>query len=127
MKNNKKYFLPRGEIKNYYVLTDETNFSDQPVHDLIKHFDEVRNVSTGPSDDYITVCLLDSAYFEDSDRLITVDLRRQKALDADPRAIRQIAVQGVAGRANDIKITLYTILEKSKETVFTHLQKHQQK
>ena len=26
IKNNKKYFLPRGEIKNYYVLIDGRNF-----------------------------------------------------------------------------------------------------
>ena len=26
IKDNKKYFLPRGEIKNYNVLIDERNF-----------------------------------------------------------------------------------------------------
>ena len=46
-KNNRKYFLPRGEIKNYNVLIDGINFYDQPINDLIKQYDEVRKVSTG--------------------------------------------------------------------------------
>ena len=36
IKDNKKYFLPRGEIKNYNVLIDGRNFYDQPIKDLIK-------------------------------------------------------------------------------------------
>ena len=39
------------------------------------------------------------------------------ALDADPRAIQQIVFQGVAGGVDITKLRLYTILEKSKETV----------
>ena len=31
IKSNKKYFLPRGEIKNYNVLIDGRNFYDQPM------------------------------------------------------------------------------------------------
>ena len=34
IKNNKKYFLPRGEIKNYNVLIDGRNFYDQPINDI---------------------------------------------------------------------------------------------
>ena len=44
--------------------------------------------STGQGDDYTTGCLLDFAYFEKKNyRLIAVDLSKQKALDADSRAI----------------------------------------
>ena len=99
-------------------MIDGRNFYDQPINDLIKHYDEVRKVSTGQGDDYTTGCLLDYAYFKDNYRLIAVDLSKQKALDADPRAIQQIVFQGVVGGAPDnTKIRLYTILEKSKETV----------
>ena len=49
--------------------------------------DEVRKISTGLGDDYTTGCLLDFAYFEKDYRLIAVDLSKQKALDADPKAI----------------------------------------
>ena len=117
IKDNKKYFLPRGEINNYNVLIDGRNFYDQPINDLIKQYDEVRKVSTGYGDDYTTGCLLDYAYFKDNYRLIAVDLSKQKALDADPRAIQQIVFQGVVGGENNTKIRLYTILEKSKETI----------
>ena len=60
---------------------------------------------------------MDYAYFKDNYKLIAVDLSKQKALDADPRAIQQIVFQGVVGGANNTKIRLYTILEKSKETI----------
>ena len=117
IKNDKKYFLPGEEIKNHNVLIDWRNFYEQLINDLIKKYDEVRKVSTGQGGDYTTGCLLDYAYFKDNYRLTAVDLSKQKALDADPRAIQQIAFQGVAGRANNTKITLYNILEKSKEIV----------
>ena len=57
--------------------------------------------------------MLDYTYFKD----IAVDLSKQKALNADPRAIQQIAFQEVAAGADNTKIILYTILKKSKETV----------
>ena len=84
---------------------------------MIKQYDEIRKVSTGCGDDYTTGCLLDYAYFKDNYRLIAVDLSKQKALDADPRTIQQIVFQGVAGGAAGTKTRLYTVLEKSKETI----------
>ena len=61
--------------------------------------------------------MLDYAYFKDNYRLIAVDLSKQKALDADLRAIQRTVFQGVVGGNDGIKIKLYTILEQSKETV----------
>ena len=58
------------------------------MDNLIKQYDEVRKVSTGQGDDYTTGCLLNYTYFQDNYRLIAVDLSKQKALDADPRAIQ---------------------------------------
>ena len=60
---------------------------------------------------------MDYAYFKDNHRLIAVDLSKQKALNADPRAIQQIVFQGVVQGTNNTKIRLYTILEQSKETM----------
>ena len=51
IKNNKKYFLPRREIKNYNALIDGRNFYDEPINDIIKQYDEVRKVSMGYGDD----------------------------------------------------------------------------
>ena len=73
IKDNKKYFLRRGEIKNYNVLIDGRNFYDQPINDLIKQYDEVRKVSTGQGDDYTTGSLLDYAYFKYNYKLIAID------------------------------------------------------
>ena len=42
----------------------------------------------------LTGCLLDFAYFEKNYELIAVDLSKQKALDADPKAIQQIIFTG---------------------------------
>ena len=98
-------------------MIDGRKFYDQPINDITKQYDEVRKVSTGYGDDYTTGCLLDYAYFKDNYRLIAVDLSKQKALDADPRAIQQIVFQGVVGVDNGTKIRLYTILKQSKETM----------
>ena len=77
IEDNKKYFLPRGEIKNYNVLIDGRKLYDQPINDLIKQYDEVRKVSAGQGDDYTTGCLLNYAYFKDNYRLIAIDLSKK--------------------------------------------------
>ena len=53
-------------------------------------------MSTGQGNDYTTSCLLDFAYFKNSFKLIKADLRKQKVLDANPRAIQQIIFTGKA-------------------------------
>ena len=50
---------------------------------------------------------MDYAYLKGNYRLIAVDLSKQKAIDADPRAIQQIAFQGVAVGADWTKLRLY--------------------
>ena len=42
--------------------------------------------------------MLDYAYFKNNSTIIAVDVSKQKALDADPRAIKQIVFQGKAGQ-----------------------------
>ena len=86
----RRYFRPRIKITNYNIEIDGRNFYDQPINDSIKQYDEVWKTSTGKGDDYITGCLLDFAYFEKHYRKIAADLSKQKALDADSRAIQQI-------------------------------------
>ena len=49
---------------------------------------------------------MDYAHFKDNYRLIVVYLSKQKALDADPRAIQQIIFEGVVGGAAGTKIRL---------------------
>ena len=110
----KKYFLPRVKIENYNIEIDGRNFYDQPINDSIKQYGEIRKISTGQGDNYTTGCLLDFAYFEKDYRLIAADLRKQKALDADPKATQQIIF---TGKADDEALTVLCILKKSKETM----------
>ena len=90
----KKYFLLRVKIENYNTEIDGRNFYDQPINDSINQYDEVRKVSTGQGDDYTTGSLLNFAYFEKKSRLMAADLIKQKALDADSRAIQQMNFSG---------------------------------
>ena len=107
-----KYFLPKITIEKYNVEIDGRNFYDQSINDLIKQYDKVRKISTGRGDDYTTGCLLDFAYFEKNYRLIAADLSKQKALDADPKAIQQIIF---TGKTVDV-MRVHYILEQSKKT-----------
>ena len=110
------YFLPRVKIENCNIEIDGRNFYDQPNNDSFKQYDEVRKISTGQGDDCTTGCLLDFAYFEKNCRLIAADLSKQKALNADWRAIQQIIFTGkIKATRNNISAIIYYILEKSKE------------
>ena len=104
----RKYFLPKIKIENYNIEIVGRNFYEQPINDSIKQYDKIRKISTGQGDDYATGCLLDFFYFEKNYRLIAVDLSKQKALDADSRAIQQIIFTGKTNQASAI----YYIYEK---------------
>ena len=116
--SSKKYFLPRVKIKNYNIEINGRNFYDQPINDSIKQYDKVRKVSAEKGDDYTTGCLLDFDYFEKNYTLIAADLSKQKAFDADSRAIQQIIFTGkIKSTEVNTKVIIYYILEQSKETI----------
>ena len=72
---------------------------------------------TKQGDDYTTGCLLDFAYFDKNYRLIAVDLSKQKALDADSRAIQQIIFTGkIKATVANTRVIIYYIPKQSKET-----------
>ena len=106
-------YLPNVEIKNYVIISGE-NFFDQPIRDDKVTYENIRKIARGRADDYTTGCLLDYPYFKNSYRTIAVDLSKQQALDADPRAIQQINFTANLDRAYNTRI--YFILEKAKET-----------
>ena len=61
---------------------------------------------------------MDFAYFEKNYRLIAADLSKQKALDADSRAIQQITFTGkIKSTEENTRVIIYFILEQSKETM----------
>ena len=67
-------------------------------------------------DDYTTSCLLDYPYFKDHYTMLAIDLSKQQALDADPRAIQQINF--MANLDRDGNTTMFFIIEDVKETAF---------
>ena len=56
-------------------------------------------------------------YFEKNYKLIAADVSKQKALDADSRAIQQIISTGkIKVTRDNTRVIIYYILESSKET-----------
>ena len=105
-----EYYLPTVEIKDYNIVINGKNVFDQPIKNNKITCDNIRKIATGQGDDYTTGCLLDYPYFKDTHKMIVVDLSKQQALDADPRAIQQINFTANLDRA--IKTRVYVILEQ---------------
>ena len=61
---------------------------DQPVKSDIRTYDNIRKIAIGHRDDYTTVCLVDCNYFKNYYKMIAIDLSKQQALDADPKAMQ---------------------------------------
>ena len=97
-------------------MIDGKQFFDQPVKNDKITYENIRKIATGQGDDYTTGCLLDYIHFKKYYKMIAVDLSKQKALDADPKAIQQINFTANLDRAGNKRF--YFILEEAKETVF---------
>ena len=96
-------------------MIDEKNFFDQTVKNNKIMFENIRKIATSQGDDYTTGCLIDYIYFKNYYKMIAADLKKQQALDADPKAIQQIDFTANLDRAGNTRI--YFILEEAKETV----------
>ena len=53
-------------------------------------YDKIQKIATGQGDDYTTGCLLDYNYFNNYSKMIAINLNKQQALNADPKATQQI-------------------------------------
>ena len=96
-------------------MIDGKNFFDQPVNSMNKTYENSRKIAAGQGDDYTTGCLLDYPYFKDNYKMIAIDLSKQQALDADPKAIQHINFTENVYRAGNTRI--YFILEVAKENI----------
>ena len=81
---------------------------------ILKH-ENIRKIATGQGDDYKTGCLLDYPYFKENYKMIAIDLSKQQAPDADPRAIQQINFTANLDGAGNT--TMFFIIEEAKETL----------
>ena len=96
-------------------MIDGKIFFDQPIITELKTYQNIRRIATSQEDDYTTGCLLDYSYFKENYKMIAIDLSKQQALDADPRAIQQINFTANLDRAGNT--TMFFIIEEAKETV----------
>ena len=110
-----RYYLPTVKIKDYNIVINGENCFDQPIKNNKITYDNIRKIAAGQGDDYTTGCLLDYPYFKKTYKMIAVDLSKQQALDADPRAIQQINFIANLDRAGNTRV--YFILEEGKETI----------
>ena len=97
-------------------MIDVKNFFDLPINSNLKTYENIRRIATGQGDDYTTGCLLDYSYFNENYKIIAIDLSKQQALNAYPRAIQQINLTANLDRAGNT--TMFFIIEEVKETVF---------
>ena len=110
-----RYYLPTVEIKGNNIMINGENFFDQTIKNNKVTYDNIRKIAIGQGDDYTTGCLLDYPYLTDTYKMIAVDLSKQQALDADPRAIQQINFTANLDRAGNTRVCF--ILEEAKETI----------
>ena len=96
-------------------MIDGKKLFDQPVKNDLITYENIRKIATGQRDNYTTGCLLDYNYFRNDYKMIAIDLNKQQALDADPRAIQQINFTANRDRARQTAI--YFVIEEAKETV----------
>ena len=96
-------------------MIDGKNIFYQPINSTTKTYKNIRKIATDQGDDYTTGCLLDYSYFKDDYKMIAIDLRKQQAFDADPRAIQQINFTANLDRVGNT--TMFFIIDEAKETV----------
>ena len=113
--SHSEYYLSNVEKKDYIIMINEENFFDQPIRNNKVTYENIRKIATGQGDDYTTGCLLDYSYFMDTYKMIAVDLSKQQALDADPKAMQQINFTANLDRAGNTRV--YFILEEAKEII----------
>ena len=110
-------YLPTVEIKGYNVMIDGQNFFNQPVRNNLRTFDNIWKIAIGLGDDYTTGCLIDYNYFNNYYKMMAIDLGKQQALDADPKAIQKINFTGNLARHPVANITMFFIIEEVKEII----------
>ena len=59
---------------------------DQHIKDDTKKHENIRKNSTGQEDAYTTGCLLDYSYSKDNINVIAINISKQEAFDAVPKA-----------------------------------------
>ena len=62
--NARRYYLPKGTIKNYNVTINGKILYGKAIDSDIKRYGEIRKLTTGQGEDYTTGCLLDYGFIK---------------------------------------------------------------
>ena len=79
-------------------------------------FENIRKLATDQGNDYKTGYLLDYSNFKENHKMIAIDLTKQQALDADPRAMQQ--VHFMANSHQDENARSFFLFFKKQEKLF---------
>ena len=96
-------------------MIDRQNFFDQPIKNNSRTYDNIWKIATGQGDDYTTVFLLDYNYFNIYHKMIAIDLSKQQAIDADPKATQQNSFTGNLNRDEMQIQQCFSLLKKQKK------------
>ena len=94
-------------------MIDGKHFFDQPIRNNLRIYDIIQKIATGQGDDYTTGCLLDYNHFKNYYKMIAIDIGKQQALDANPKAIQEINFTENLNRAEGA--TMFFIIEEAKK------------
>ena len=95
-------------------------FFDEPIKNNLTEYDNIQKIAIGQGDNYTTSCLLDYNYFNKYNKMIEIDLSKQQAVDADPKAIQQINFTGnLAGNpiANNAILFCFNIVPIQNDSI----------
>ena len=98
-------------------MIDRQNFFDQPIKNNSRTYDNIWKIATAQGDDYTTVFLLDYNYFNIYHKMIAIDLSKQQAIDADPKATQQNNFTGNLNR-EEMQIQQRFSLLKNQKKLF---------
>ena len=102
-------------------MIDGKNFFDLLLKNDPRIYDNIQKITTSQRDYYTTGCLLDYPYFKKYYKIISIDLSKQQAFDAAPKAIQQINSTGILDQSRNT--TIFFIIEEAKETILIFSQK----
>ena len=72
---------------------------------------QISKIATGQGDNYTTGCFLDYNYFKNYYKMVSMDLHKQQAIDADPKSTQQINFTGYLAQ----EVIMSLLLKTQKE------------
>ena len=94
-------------------MNDGQNICDQPIKNDLRTYDNIPKSAICQGNDNTAGCLLDYNYYKKYYKVIAINLSKQQALDADPKAIQQINFNGNLKKTQQY----FSLLKKRKKQI----------